>query len=348
MLNLRKNRIIIALVVVVIVVVFIMISVSVQNKSLKPPQILISEEEWDFGKINPAEKPTHIFSIKNNGGEELIIGQVKASCGCTAAVLKSKNILSGETTELKVTFNPEGYEGKVKKAIYIDSNDPEVSKNKLTIMAEVEHVPSPKAEYSLDYWDLGLISQGDSPSFILPISNTGDDDLIVNKISLPEYMQHDIKIPLNIPPGEKSEVVLTYNSSEQKLGSVRESVRIFCNDPNKPAFSLRIEGYIKEKSIPTVSVSPISSNFSLTNNSESDAIEKFTIENSGENPIEIVSIKTSADYLAPLRSKLNLKSQEKQDFQVVLLKGKASEEIKENNTEEYIYLTIALPVKISK
>ena len=41
-------------------------------------------------------------------------------------------------------------------------------------MAEVEHVPSPKAEYSLDYWDLGLISQGDSPSFILPISNTGD------------------------------------------------------------------------------------------------------------------------------------------------------------------------------
>jgi len=339
---------IIGLIAVIIALCFIIISNNVKNNALQPPQLMISEEEWDFGKIKPTEKPIHIFTIKNNGGEELIIGRVRASCGCTATVLESKNILSGETTELKVTFNPKGYEGKVKKNIYIDSNDLNVPSTKINILAEVEHMPSPKAEFSLDYWDFGLISQGDSPSFILLVSNTGDDDLIINKINLPEYIHHDIKISLNIPPGEKSEVVLTYNSSKQKMGSMRESVRIYCNDSKKATFSLRIEGYIKEKSIPTVSISPISSDFSLTNNSESDAIEKFTIENLGEKPVEIVSIKTSADYLAPLRSKLNLKSKEKQNFQVVLLKEMANEEIKENNTEEYICLTIALPVKISK
>ena len=52
--------------------------------------------------------------------------------------------------------------------------------------------------------------------------------------------------------------------------------------------------------------------------------------------------------VSPGRFPHNLKSKEKQDFQVVLLKEMANEEIKENSTEEYIYLTIALPVKISR
>ena len=154
-LNLRKNRIIIALIVVVIVVVFIMISNSVQNKSLKPPQILISEEEWDFDKIKPTEKPTHIFSIKNNGGEELIIGQVRASCGCTATVLKSKNILSGEATELKVTFNPKGYEGKVKKAIYIDSKEKKDFQIVLLKDKAIEEIDDEEAEEYI-YLTIGL------------------------------------------------------------------------------------------------------------------------------------------------------------------------------------------------
>jgi len=140
-----------------------MVSNNLQNKSLPPPRLTLSETEWDFEKIKPIEKPSHIFFIRNNGGEELIIGWVHASCGCTATVLESKNILLGEVTELKVAFDPKGYEGKVGKNIYIDSNDPEVPTIKVVIKAEVEHMLSPEAEFSLNYYDLGLVSQGDSP-----------------------------------------------------------------------------------------------------------------------------------------------------------------------------------------
>jgi len=345
---LRKNIIFVALIAVIIILVFIMVSNNLQNKSLPPPQLTISEEEWDFGKIQPTEKPTHIFSIRNNGGEELIIGRVRASCGCTATVLESKNIIPGESTELKVTFNPKGYEGKVKKAIYIDSNDPEVPKTKITIMAEVEHMPSPKVEFSSDYWDLGLISQGDIPTFVLGISNTGDDTLIIDKINISEYIKYNVTTPLTIPPEKKGEIIFTYDSHQHNLGIVREAIRMSCNDPTNKTFSLRIEGYLKEKSSPTVSVSPISSDFRLINDSNEDVIEKFTIENSGEKSVKIISIKTSADYLAPLRSELAINSKEKKDFQIVLLKEKAIEEIGDEEAVEYIYLTIVLPVKISK
>jgi hypothetical protein len=68
----------------------------------------------------------------------------------------------------------------------------------------------------------------------------------------------------------------------------------------------------------------------------------------GDGNINIVSIKFSADYLAPLRSEISLKSRKEQDLQVVLPKDKVREEIKENKTEEYLYLTIAIPIKINK
>ena len=74
----------------------------------------------------------------------------------------------------------------------------------------------------------------------------------------------------------------------------------------------------------------------------------FILKNEGAETVKIISIKSSADYIAPLRSELSLKSREEQDLQVVLLKDKAREEIKENKTEEYLYLTIAIPIKISK
>ena len=74
----------------------------------------------------------------------------------------------------------------------------------------------------------------------------------------------------------------------------------------------------------------------------------FTLKNEGDETVKIISIKSSADYLAPLRSELSLKSRKEQDLQIVLLKDKAREEIKKDKAEEYLYLTIALPIRINK
>jgi len=221
-------------------------------------------------------------------------------------------------------------------------NDPQLPTAKVTIITEVEPIPSPQAFLSNSQWDLGLISHGDLPTFIFTIENKGELDLIIDKIDVSEYIQYDTEIPLTILPGEKQEVTFTYNSSQHELGEVRESVRIYCNDPRRNAFSLRIDGYIKEKPTPTVSVSPLTLEFDLSNNTEGGLLEKLTLENSGENLIKIISLKTSADYLVPLSSELELYSKEKKDVAVVLIK----EKIKEENTEEYLYLTIALPIVI--
>ena len=99
---------------------------------------------------------------------------------------------------------------------------------------------------------------------------------------------------------------------------------------------------------PAVNISPVELIFNLVNNSKEEITEKFSLQNLGEKATKIVSVKSSADYLIPLSSEFDLNSGEQKELQVILLKDKAREEIEEEETEEYIYLTIALPVKINK
>ena len=344
----RKNKIIIILISITVIVGAFLIFYNIQNKTSQPPTISISEEEWDFGKIKEDERPVHIFTIKNTGREELIISRVRSSCGCTATMLSSDNIKPGQSAELQATFNPTGFNGIVKKDIHIESNDPQLPKTKVTIIAEVEPIPSPQVFLSNSQWDLGLISQGDLPTFNFTIENKGELDLIIDKIDASEYIQYDTGIPLTILPGEKQEVIFTYNSSQHELGEVRESVRIYCNDPRKKAFSLRVNGYITEKPAPAVSISPVGISFNLVSDSESETIGKFILENSGEEGIKINSIKTSADYIIPLISEIGLNSGEKENLQVILLKDKIPDKIQEGEIKEYLYLTVAIPIVINK
>jgi len=97
-----------------------------------------------------------------------------------------------------------------------------------------------------------------------------------------------------------------------------------------------------------VNVSPVDLTFDLATNSEEGSMGKYTLENLGKKAAKIVSVETSADYLVSLSSKFELNSGDKKELQVVLLKDKAIKEIKEEEVDEYIYLTIALPVKITK
>ena len=344
----KRNIIFFIIIVIIIVAGSIVISGNLSSKSERPPQITISDEEWNFGLVKPEEKPTHVFTIRNEGNEDLIIERLRVSCGCVQTSISTNRILPGKSAELKAIFNTVGYEGKLEKLIYIKSNDPEEPEKKIKVKVEIEHQSKPKINTPATEWNMGLISQGDVLNLSFPVENQGDAELIIDKIDTYEHIQHNTALPLKILPKEKFELVLIYDSTNHKLGDVREAVRIYCNDPTTESFVIRISGYIKEKETPEISISPTGAVLDLAADSEEGAMGKFILKNSGDETVKIISIKSSADYLTPLRSELSLKSREEQNFQVVLLKNKARREIEENETEEYLYLTIAIPIKISK
>lgn len=348
----KKNAVISILLVLVVITIlaFIVVSDYFQNKSLQPPKLSLSEEEWGFGMVKPNDKPTHIFMVKNEGNEDLIIERVRVSCGCVKTSISTKLIKPGKSAELKATFDTTGYDGKIEKDIYIKSNDPlELGlEKKVSLNIEIEHYSKPVISIFQNEWNLGLISQGDKSNFNFIIENKGDEDLIIEKIDTYEHITHNFILPLTISPEEKHEATLSYNSIEHELGEVREAITILSNDPKRAVSPLRVKGYIKEKVKPAISIWPVEINFNLKADSEEDFIGKFTLENLGDKAVKIVSVKTSADFLASLDSEFDLRLEEKEDLQIILLKDKAIKEIHEEEADEYIYLTIALPVKISK
>jgi hypothetical protein len=343
-----KKRNLFILLGIIIILISVILVIYLPNKPQTPPKMVLSETEWDFGVVKPNEKPAKIITIKNEGDEDLLIERVRASCGCVKTSLSTKRIKSGKSAELTITFDTTGYDGKVKKDIFITSNDFQEPEKRMSVSVEVEHQPNPIFNLSPTEWNLSLLSQGDKPSLSMMIENIGDKDLVIDKLEVYKHMSYNVTLPLTILPQGKQEIILTYDSTGHELGEVREAIRIFSNDPKKVAISFIIRGYIKEKESPVISIWPTSLKLDLKTGSEEGALGKFVLENLSEENVKIISVSTSADFLTPLRSEFNLNSKGKEDLQVVLFKDKALEEIKGENSEEYIYITIALPIKITK
>ena len=110
------------------------------------PKISVLHSDYNFGDIIQGEKVSHSFTITNSGGELLTISDVKASCGCTAAVPEKNELKPGESTQIKVEFNSQGRKGDQVKYVYIKTNDEKNPEVKLRITGTV--VPKKSDEQS--------------------------------------------------------------------------------------------------------------------------------------------------------------------------------------------------------
>lgn len=101
------------------------------------PSISFDNNTFDFQEIKQGEKVEHVFTITNTGKSDLIIRNVKASCGCTAVSPVDDVLKPGTTTTMKVIFNSAGKVGKQNKTITIISNDPQKSRTILWVKGDV-------------------------------------------------------------------------------------------------------------------------------------------------------------------------------------------------------------------
>ena len=145
-----KNIIIFILIGVIVILGGILVFSNIQNKPLLQPRLLVSEEEWDFGKVIQGEKPTHIFIVKNGGEGDLIIERLKESCACIELSISTTRLQPGESAELKVTYDTTDYTGKDEKHLHIYSNDPRVSDKRINLYVEIEAFQIPQIPYLKD------------------------------------------------------------------------------------------------------------------------------------------------------------------------------------------------------
>ena len=104
------------------------------------PRIEITPSNMDLGNVTK-DGFNYTFTVRNTGKKTLEIDKVSTSCGCTLAEIESNQIRPGESTGLRVTFNPklmeEEVKGKISRIIFIKSNDPETPEVEIKITANV-------------------------------------------------------------------------------------------------------------------------------------------------------------------------------------------------------------------
>jgi hypothetical protein len=103
----------------------------------KGPRIVVEPEAFDFGKALQQKTLTKEFNIRNLGTEELVIGKVSTTCGCTAAVPGEKTIKPGGSTPLHVELQTRTNTGKIERTVLVETNDPMKAVYEVKVQADV-------------------------------------------------------------------------------------------------------------------------------------------------------------------------------------------------------------------
>lgn len=92
-------------------------------------------ETIDYGEIAKGSDGVRVFKFTNTGDADLVISDVKSSCGCTVPEKPKGPIAPGESSSIKVKYDTKRV-GKIRKTITVYSNAAE-SVKALKIKGEV-------------------------------------------------------------------------------------------------------------------------------------------------------------------------------------------------------------------
>jgi hypothetical protein len=131
----------------------------VQVRLMKGARIRFEAEELDFGEVEQGSELEHVFRYTNEGDALLIVDKVLSSCGCAGAVVTGAEVPPGGQGEIRATFRTAGLQGPVKKALLVESNDPENKSVRISFKGRVV------SEVMVDPWYLnwGEISRNQPP-----------------------------------------------------------------------------------------------------------------------------------------------------------------------------------------
>lgn len=112
------------------------------NPRLALPSLAETNYVYDFGKVAPDEIVETNIAVENKGAKPLVIKSVRGSCGCTVANTGEDTVLPGESTELRVTYDPtyNNDAGKqITRQVIVETNDPAAPVVEFTIRADVQN-----------------------------------------------------------------------------------------------------------------------------------------------------------------------------------------------------------------
>ncbi len=190
---------------------FVFFFCSISGPVFAAPTFLADGTQYDFGTIAQGEGLDYRFRFQNSGDDILEIGQIRSSCGCTAALPSSRRLAPGEVGELNVHFNSSGFRGQVHKTIEVETNDP----LQPIIVFDISGQVRSQLYCEPERISWGLVDGNSSLQRTLTLYNDSDRRVTLTAVKVIGQGVSVSAAPEGIEPGASVELTVSGQLSEQ-------------------------------------------------------------------------------------------------------------------------------------
>jgi hypothetical protein len=221
-------------------------SILLSTPLIGQPKIeIVGGSTLDFGDAYAGQKLDRIITIKNTGKDTLHIADVKAQCGCTAAMMsdQDKNLAPKSVGKLSISFDTHAYGGsKVSKQVYITSNDTSNPRMTFTFTANVVNI------LDMDPKILSFDNMKLDSSYTRTITLTNPS--MKNRLKIlsvnPNFPMLKVTLLKNeLMPGEKTQLQAVFHPT--KAGTFQGQIDITTDHSVQPKFSLGFYAWVNKQ-----------------------------------------------------------------------------------------------------
>jgi hypothetical protein len=206
------------------------------------PRLKVEEGlSFDLGKIDRGTVATKRLTLKNIGSEQLDLGTVEVSCGCTGTVVSNKTLKPGDTTSLLITFNSKNFSGQVHKSLTINSNSTDAPRTTVAFTATIveDVVFTPMQFYFKD------AEVGRKSTATINVKNESTKELMITGFRT-QVENFVIKYPpKKIPPGGSMDITAEFTPKTARP-VLSDGVFITTSSQSQPEVYIYIFGNVKE------------------------------------------------------------------------------------------------------
>lgn len=273
------------------------------------------ETEHDFGVIHEEDgKVLCSMRMVNTGDSALFITHVRTSCGCTASDYDKDPIAPGDTTTIRITYDPTARPGEFVKNVFVYTNG-NPRRSNLEIRGKVIAQPTTLSEFypvavgalrmtnaSIPLGELTRDRKRSSYLTVLNSSNT--DTLLVSVLGSKSHIKA-AAAPDTLPPGTVGAVTVFFDSSKAPLWGLNTDTLTVMSEALHPSATalagmthiqvmaqvLDDFSKLSEKARQQAPVIEVSTDKLMFSAQESTAT--LTISNTGKQPLELRRVWTA-------------------------------------------------------
>lgn len=216
-------------------------------------QIEFTENSYDFGTVKEeSNSVSHTFVFKNTGNADLVLKNVRASCGCTTPQWSKEPVAPGATGTIQVRYSTSGRPGSFTKTITVNSNaDRKILTIKGTVTPKGQTVekayPFSRGSVRLktEKVSFGNILVTGSSTAKLGIANATGKEVTVKFVNLPRHITVE---PRTLKANEWGNIVINYDGKRANDWGAREDELSFTtSDAPQDIKTIKVSAMLKEK-----------------------------------------------------------------------------------------------------